>query len=179
MHESGLSGSLLRTVIGFSVEAGRNDSPVAVVFDFVIVEHKTAAVVGAITAAGNGKTAGRTTGGCDGIVVTLEYVGITVADGKTTAALTTSCVTVGNDSTRVADVGIDWIYVCCMGLPTTLTSRPSAVRDNSCIGAVVSNPASDGCGLISWPPTSDGESDAESFSVSVRTLDISVHTIIQ
>lgn len=65
-----------------------------------------------------------------------------------------------------------------MGLPTILTSRPSAVKDNSCIGAVASNPASDGCGLINWLPTRDGESEAESFSVSVRTLDISVNDSI-
>ena len=174
MHESGLSGSLLRTVIGFSTELGRDDSEITLTFSLVVVGCDTAAVDGATTAAGNEITAGRTDG-CDGAIAMFVHVGKTVAEGRTMAAFAISCGTAGIGSTRDADAGIDWTYVCCcMGLPTILTSRPSAVRDNSCNGAVASNPASDGCGLINWAPTRDGESEVESFSVSVSTLDISV-----
>lgn len=175
MHESGLSGSLLITVKGLSAGLCEFvDAVIAIaVLGFTVVDCETVVVDGATTAAGKATV----TGGCGGnedIVVAVTQVGVTVADGGAADPTAKSCETVTTASGRAADTGTDCMKVWGTALPTTLTSRPSAVTDSSGIEAAGSNPVVVGAGFTNCPLTSDGDNEADSFRVSVKTLGMSV-----
>lgn len=143
MHESGLSGSLLITVNGLSADlCGFADAVIAVV-GFTAVDSETVVVDGATTAAGKATETLSCSGNEDEVVVVTQ-VGVTVADGGAADAAARSCDTVTTVSGRAFETGTDCIKVWGTALPTTLTSRPSAVTDNSGIDTVGSNPATAG-----------------------------------
>jgi hypothetical protein len=172
IQESGLSGSLLITVKGLSADLWELDAAVIAVVGFIASDCETF-VDGATTAAGKAML----TAGCNGngaVFAAVTQVGVTVAEGGAAVAIVISCETVKTVSGRAIEAGTDWIKVCGVDLPTTLTTRPSAVTDNSGIEAVGSKPVRVGAGLTNCPLTSDGDSEPDNFSVSVKTLDMSV-----